>query len=232
MRLLAVDTATELCSAALWVDGSITVREAWAPREHANLILPMIEALLHERRLSGGELDAIAFGRGPGAFTGVRLAASVAQGLAYAWGKPLLAISDLQALAARGLQMAPVTRALVCQDARMQEVYWACFEQPAGAGRSLLRCSDEVVTPPERVTLPQAWERLRLPILGAGSGFEAYAPLRDRLAPQLQALLPQLRPHAREIASIAAEEGLSAAVSPGEGLPVYLRDRVTSPSSN
>jgi len=230
VRLLALDTATELCSAALWVDGAITTREAWAPREHGGLILPMIEELLREQRLAGAELDAVAFGRGPGAFTGVRLAVAVAQGLGYAWEKPLIPISDLHALAAAALQPGPPTRALVCQDARMEEVYWACFERRGG--ESLMHRSDEAVSAPERVALPRDWEEGQLSLVGVGSGFETYAALRQRFATQLQTVMPELRPHARQIAELAAQAGLSAAVPAARAQPVYLRDRVTSPSSN
>jgi tRNA threonylcarbamoyladenosine biosynthesis protein TsaB len=232
VKLLALDTATELCSAALWIDGAVTVREAWAPREHAALILPMIAELLRERQLRGAHLDALAFGRGPGAFTGVRLAVAVAQGLGYAWGKPLIPVSDLRALAARALETGSATRALVCQDARMQEVYWGCFERSMDADRRLVQSSEEAVSAPERVALPADWQSSALPVVAAGSGFEVYAALRDQFRDRLGTVLPELRPHAREIASLAAEEGLSAAVPPAQALPVYLRDRVTSPSSN
>jgi tRNA threonylcarbamoyladenosine biosynthesis protein TsaB len=190
----------------------------------------MVEELLRERQLRGADLDAVAFGRGPGAFTGVRLAVAVAQGLGFAWDKPLIPISDLQAIAARALQGRPATRALVCQDARMEEVYWACFERCVGAGQSVTRRSDEGVSPPGRVTIPPEWEEGQLSAIGAGSGFEAYAALRNRFTAQLESVLPELRPHAREIAELAAEGGLSAAVPPAQAQPVYLRDRVTSPS--
>lgn len=230
MRLLALDTATELCSAALWIDGAVTQREAWAPREHAALILPMIEQLLRERQLGGEQLDAIAFGRGPGAFTGVRLAVAVAQGLAYAWGRPLIPVSDLQALAAGAVSALDATRVLVCQDARMQEVYWGCFERRAGHPWRL--CSDESVGAPEGVLMPQEWRDSELAVIGAGSGFGVYAALQNRFAGQLRGLMPDLRPQARHIAALAAEQGLSAALAPEQAQPVYLRDRVTSPSSN
>ena len=174
-------------------------------------------------------LDAVAFGRGPGAFTGVRLAVAVAQGLGYAWGKPLIPISDLQALAARALQVGPAIRVLVCQDARMQEVYWACFER---AGDQVMHRSEEAVSSPERVALPQDWEQGQLALVGAGSGFEAYPVLRQRFAAQLQTVAPELRPHAREIAELAAQSDLAAAVPAAQAQPVYLRDRVTSLSSN
>src|SRR2546428_10535974 len=105
-------------------------------RGHAEHSLPMADALLKEADMSLGALSAIAFGRGPGSFTGVRLAASVAQGLAFGAGLPGVPISDLRALAQRGMELeAAVTRVLVCNDARMHEVDWGCFERPAtGAG--------------------------------------------------------------------------------------------------
>ena len=132
MKLLALDTATELCSAALWLDGELITREASRERGHSELILPMIEELLRAAGVGLTRLDAIAVGRGPGAFTGVRLAVSVAQGLAFAANLPLLPISDLRALAAQALSAPGSARhALICQDARMGEVYWGCFERTA-----------------------------------------------------------------------------------------------------
>lgn len=239
MKLLALDTATELCSAALWIDSELRWREALAPREHGALILPMVEELLGEAALTLAALDAIAFGRGPGAFTGLRLAAAVAQGLGFAAQRPLIPISDLRAVAAQALARpgAPAY-ALICQDARMDEVYWGCFERtgvalhPAGDVRPL---GDERVDAPAAVHLPTAWQPAQPPavppqIWAAGSGFEAYPALRTRLGGALSAVLPELRPHAREIARLAAQDGLACAVDPEQGLPVYLRDRVAVPS--
>ncbi len=244
----------------------MSTREAWAPREHGGLILPMLEQLLAEASLDGRSLDAIAFGRGPGAFTGLRLAAAVAQGLGYAWGVPLIPVSDLRALAARVLPADAPGRALVCQDARMAEVYWGCFErtvevqeadpheadsqQPdrrelrSRAPLFLWTRSAEAVSPAAAVELPEVWTsppaakaspgqapstdgaRVR----AVGSGFEAYPQLLARLGPQLAEVRPELRPHAREIAELAAHDGLSAAIAPERALPVYLRDRVTTRS--
>lgn len=233
MKLLALDTATELCSVALWVEGELTAREAIAPRAHGALILPMVDELLAEAGLALSALDAIAFGRGPGAFTGVRLAVSVAQGLGFSTGRPLIPISDLRAVAAQ----ASAARVLVCQDARMQEVYWGCFEGAAGVpaiGGEPHLVGSEQVSPPEAVVLPPEW------LVGyaggggshclcaAGSGLEAYPALRDRLVPRVSELLPGLRPRAQEIARLAAADGLGCAVAPEEALPVYLRDRVAA----
>lgn len=254
MKLLAIDTATELCSAALWLDGVQSARDCWAPRAHGALILPMIEQLLSAAQLAGTRLDAIAFGRGPGAFTGLRLAAAVAQGLGFAWELPLIPISDLRALAAQVLPavlpgvVLPAERpgrALVCQDARMHEVYWGCFERAAAASDSaarkahseaepssiarsaaLLLVGEEAVSAPAAVNLPERWTR----VSAAGSGFAAYPELQSRLRAELGEIRAELRPHAREIAALAAEAGLAAALAPELAEPVYLRDRVTSGS--
>jgi tRNA threonylcarbamoyladenosine biosynthesis protein TsaB len=227
VKLLALDTSTELCSAALWLDGALITREASRERGHSELILPMIEELLHEADVGLAQLDAIAFGRGPGAFTGVRLAAGVAQGLAFAVDLPLMPISDLRALAARALLLAGAPRrALICQDARMDEVYWGCFERP---GEAVSALGPEAVAAPGQVMLPQAWHGQA--VSGAGSGFAAYTARLAALAGQLTAVSPELRPRAREIARLAAEDGLASAIPAEQAQPVYLRDDVARPAS-
>jgi tRNA threonylcarbamoyladenosine biosynthesis protein TsaB len=225
MKLLALDTATELCSAALWIDGTVTTREQTRPRGHGELILPMIEQLLGEGGLSLAQLDAIAFGCGPGAFTGVRLAVSVAQGLGFAAGVPLIPVSDLRAIAAQVLTQQPQAgdRVLVCQDARMSEVYCGCYQ------RSQQLCTLvglESVTSPSAVDVPVAWRGVS--VSGAGSGFSAYAEALSRATRDLAQVYPALLPRAREIAQIAASEGQRAAVPAESAQPVYLRDEVAS----
>jgi tRNA threonylcarbamoyladenosine biosynthesis protein TsaB len=227
VKLLALDTSTELCSAALWLDGALITREASRERGHSELILPMIEELLQEAGVGLVQLDAIAFGRGPGAFTGVRLAAGVAQGLAFAVDLPLLPISDLRALAAQALLLAGAPRrALICQDARMDEVYWGCFERP---GEAVSALGAEAVAAPGKVMLPQAWDGAA--VSGAGSGFAAYAARLAAVAGQLTAVFPELRPRAREIARLAADDGLASAIPAEQAQPVYLRDDVARPAS-
>lgn len=222
MKLLALDTATELCSAALWLDGAVSSREATRERGHSELILPMIDQLLRESAVDLHQLDAIAFGRGPGAFTGVRLAAGVAQGLGFAASLPLMPISDLRALAAQVLLLpgAP-SRALVCQDARMGECYWGCFERVAEA---VYAVTAEAVTAPASLALPQVWAGER--VCGAGSGFAAYRDRLESLGAQLSARYSDFRPRASEIALLAAQDGLASAVPPEQAQPVYLRDEV------
>jgi tRNA threonylcarbamoyladenosine biosynthesis protein TsaB len=222
VKLLALDSATELCSAALWLDGAVTGRAATRERSHSELILPMIAALLDEADLTLRQLDAIAFGRGPGGFTGVRLAAGIAQGLGFAAQLPLLPISDLRALAAQALLLpgAPV-RVVICQDARMGEVYWGCFERLA---EKILAVGPEAVAAPAGVALPLAFRGER--VCGAGSGFAAHAAALTALAGGLSAVHAELRPRAIEIALLAAQDGLASALPAERAQPVYLRDDV------
>ncbi len=225
MKILALDAATEHCSAALWQHGELAGIEQRAVRDHGGQLLAMVERLLAEAALALPALDAIAFGRGPGAFTGVRLAASVTQGLAFAAGLPVIPVSDLRALAQQ-LMDAPAAprRVLACQDARMGEVYWAGFGRADGCAQAE---TDEAVAPPMTMLAAVRQWLGEAGAGGAGSGFEAYpelAALGVRLAP----LSPALRPRAREIALLAAHDGAAAAVAPELAVPVYLRDDVAA----
>lgn len=227
MRILALDTATEHCSAALLVDGRLLQREQRLERGHAAAILPMVDAVLHEAGVGLRSLDAIAFGRGPGAFTGVRLAASVTQGLAFGAGLPVVPVSDLQALAQRALdESAAVGRVLVCADARMREVYWACFERSSEGFAHVY--GEERVGPPAEVRLPADWTSPGAvgQLAGVGTGFTAYPELHGGLP--LDTCRADLLPRATEIARLAVPEVVARRfVSPEQALPVYLRDEVT-----
>jgi tRNA threonylcarbamoyladenosine biosynthesis protein TsaB len=238
VRILAIDTATENCSAALLIDGRLSTRERLLEHGHAELILPMADELLAEAGVSLRSLSAIAFGRGPGAFTGVRLAASVAQGLAFGAGLPVVPVSDLQALAQRALETdAAIFRVLACTDARMGEVYWGCFERGAADLAALV--GEEHVGKPESVSLPDAWTRQAhadamgsvsgppgVTLCGVGSGFTAYPQLRAAIAGSGR-VLEGVFPRACEIARLAAPEAAAARALPAEqALPVYLRDDV------
>ena len=229
MRILAIDTATENCSAALLLDGRLSQREQRLERGAAEAILPMVEELLTEAGVRLAVLNAIAFGRGPGAFTGVRLAASVTQGLAFGAGLSVVPVSDLQALAQRLLdEMEAPERVLVCTDARMHEVYWGCFERTAdGFARPM---SEERVTRPEEVTLPASWAARPGAgpgrVAGVGSGLTAYPQLREAL--RLDPIIEGLLPRAAEVARLAAQEVAAGRIfSAEQALPVYLRDDVT-----
>jgi tRNA threonylcarbamoyladenosine biosynthesis protein TsaB len=227
MKILALDTATQGCSAALWVDGNICQREVEVERGHADRILSMVDELLAEAAVTLRTLDAIAFGRGPGSFTGVRLAASVTQGLAFGAGLPVVPISDLRAVAQRtSLAAAAMRHILVCNDARMHEVYWACFECAPDGLAALI--GDEHVGKPMDVWLPDAWAGSR--VHGAGRGFAAYSELRASLGERLVSVDDRVLPRATEIAVLGAAEVLAGrTVAAEEAIPVYLRDDVARP---
>jgi tRNA threonylcarbamoyladenosine biosynthesis protein TsaB len=233
LRILGLDTATEACSAALWLDGRILQREVEVERGHADLILAMIDELLIEARTPLGLLDAIAFGRGPGSFTGVRLAASVTQGLAFGAGIPVVPVSDLRAVAqrvrARAVDNSAAARhVLICNDARMKEVYWACFE--LGAEGLMVLKGEERVSKPEDVRLPDAW--MDANVYGAGRGFAAYPELRLLMGSRLANVDEKLLPRATEIVVLGAVDALAGrVVSAEEAIPVYLRDDVARPKA-
>jgi tRNA threonylcarbamoyladenosine biosynthesis protein TsaB len=220
VKILALDTATENCSAALLIDGSSRAREVELPRGHAERILPMIDELLSEAGIALDVLDAIAFGRGPGSFTGVRLAATVTQGLAFGAGVGVVPISDLQAVAQRAFEVdATLTRVLVCNDARMSEVYWGCFERGEQGLARLV--GEEHVGKPTEVMLPTSWATAT----GVGRGFAVYG---DALRATVRtAPLIELLPRALEMALLAVPEVAAGRILPAEAAtPVYLRDNV------
>jgi Inactive homolog of metal-dependent proteases, putative molecular chaperone len=176
--LLALDTATEACSVALLHDGKVTSHYEVIPRMHAQKLLPMIKQLLANSGVALNALDAIAFGRGPGAFTGVRIAIGVVQGLAFALERPVLPVSNLAALAQGALREHGVQQVAAAIDARMDEVYWGCYKAEAGEMRLQ---GLEAVLPPERVALPEGssgdW-------FGAGTGGAMPSAWRCRPVPR------------------------------------------------
>lgn len=244
-RLLALDTATENCSAALWIDGDVRSVQQELGRGHAEAILPMIESLLSAARLKLTDLDALAVGRGPGGFTGVRLAISVAQGLAFGAHKPVVPVSDLRAVAQRAFELAPeARRCIVCADARMREVYAGQFTrgaaglaEPAPAGAAD-EAATEAVLPPDAVGLPAGVAAAdgivrpdaALTVL-AGRGFRAYPELSERARATGLPLFDDLLPGAVQIATLAVADAARGAAVPASMLrPVYLRDQVARPS--
>jgi tRNA threonylcarbamoyladenosine biosynthesis protein TsaB len=229
VKLLALETATELCSVALRVDGETRWRAARTERGHGEHVLRMIDDLLLEAAMSLQQFDAIAFGAGPGAFTGVRLAASIAQGLAFSCGLPVLPVSTLRASAQQALwpSVAPraAERALVCQDARMGEVYWALFRCERGVA---VAEGVESLGPPAAVLARLHEIGPERSLCGAGSGYAVHQALAEALVARRAAVFPELAPHAREIALLAAHSGLEAALPPAEAQPVYLRNNVAA----
>ncbi|MFC5569813.1 tRNA (adenosine(37)-N6)-threonylcarbamoyltransferase complex dimerization subunit type 1 TsaB [Lysobacter yangpyeongensis] len=217
MKLLALETATEACSVALWLDGEVHERFELAPRRHAELTLPWAEQLLVEAGVVKSQLDAIAIGRGPGAFTGVRLAIAIGQGIALALDRPVVPVSTLAALALQG----PGPHVLAAIDARMGEVYAAAFALRDGDAIAL---DAERVTAPDAVALPTGDERWH----GRGTGFGAQeGALARRLAPRLASVDATALPHAADVARLAALAfARGEAVAPEFAEPAYLRDNV------
>lgn len=232
MKILALDTATEVCSVALLLQDTagspqLLVRELPPGAGHSAHILSLVQAVLSEASLSLRQLDCIAFGRGPGGFTGVRLAASVTQGLAYGADLQVLPVSDLLAVAQQALDLAPsAASVLVCNDARMQEVYWTCASRgPSGLA---LPAGPEQVGPPDTVKLQI---ELPSPVHAAGRGFAVWPLLPQRLGVLLSPGHAELLPRAREIARLAAPQWLAGqGVEPDRAQPVYLRNDVAKPS--
>jgi len=220
LTLLALDTSTDACSAALWHQNHLIERYQIAPRQHTALLLPMVEELLQAADLTLSQLDAIAFGCGPGSFTGLRVVASMVQAIAFAHDLPVLPISTLQALAQgayRELQAEYVVAAL---DAAMQEIYAGFYHLKNGI---MSPAAAEQVCKPEALSTPNygCWT-------GVGNGWDLYhEPLTQRLAAQLQQWFPQRYPRAYDIAVLAAKDYHSnKLLSAEQALPVYLRDDV------
>lgn len=217
MKVLAIDTATERCSVALRMDGRVLERALDTARGHADTILPMVESVLSEAGIALRDLDGIAYGRGPGAFTGVRIAIGVVQGLAFGADVPTVGISDLAAVAQQVAR--PGDRILVCMDARMNEVYWATFICDPTAGR-VEASGIERVAPPETVDIDAA----SVDVL-VGTGFRAYPQLLTKFTHP--ALHDSVLPRALEIALLGEAQLLAGNGQPAvQAQPVYLRDQV------
>jgi len=221
MKLMAIDASTEACSAALLVDGEVLERYEVAPRRHAELLLPMLESLFQEAGLGLAQMEVLAFGRGPGAFTGLRSAAGVAQGIALGASLPVVPVSSLAALAQGMYREQEAERVLAGIDARMGEVYWGAYR--LGSAGVMEALGGEWVCPPQDVPLPPpgGWT-------GAGTAWQSYGDqLAARLGARLTAYEGERFPRASDIALLGAQlyrEG--AAVTADQALPVYLRDNV------
>lgn len=221
-RLLAIETSSEACSVSLTVDGEELTREYHQPRRHAELILPAVQEVLAEAAMSLTALDAVAFGRGPGSFTSLRIGIGAVQGLAWGAEIGVVPISSLAALAlgAAAQQGAEAgTMVITAMDARMGEVFHGNFRVSDSGLVSPL--GDERVSPPASVALPRLAK-----LIGAGNGFQRYPDL-TRLSTSLEAVLPNLWPSATGVARLAeAWLGEHQALPPHMAQPVYIRDDV------
>lgn len=216
MKILSFDTSTEYLSLALWLDGAVTARDQLAGQTHSSLILPFLREMLDAAGLELGDFDGIAFGAGPGSFTGLRIGCGVAQGLAFGAGLPVLGVSTLLALAAASTQ----DKVIACLDARMGEVYHAAYVRQRGGWAT--------------VHAPGLYAPQAVPAVegdgwyGVGSGWAAYREvLAGRYAGKLAGTDGADYPHARDIAALAAplfEKGLGKPAH--EAAPVYIRNKV------
>jgi len=227
MKLLAVETATEACSAALYLDGEVIERYQVSPREHAQLILPMIDGLMAEAGLKLSELDALAFGRGPGSFTGVRIATGVIHGIALGGELAVVPVSTLAAVAQDffARQGEGFDTAFTAMDARMGEIYFAVYRRDASGFAVLL--GEEKVTPADLITFPD------LSGAGIGTGWGVYHDvLLQRLGGRVGLIETDNLPRAGAIARLGArgfELGLAVDVEAAQ--PVYLRNKVAKKES-
>jgi tRNA threonylcarbamoyladenosine biosynthesis protein TsaB len=230
MKLLALDTASAQCSVALRVGNDVVMRDVATARDHARLILPMVDAVLAEAGVTLRQLDGIAFGRGPGSFTGVRVAAAVTQGLAAGAALPVLPVSDLRALGMQALRrMQPqdgpglAGNVLACMDARMGEVYWAAFSVHSGLARASV--TPELVSPPDAVI-----SQCPAVIAGAGLGLAAAPRIAAALRLPAAAIFADAEPHAVDVLALAAADLAAGAgwLDAADAQPVYVRNEVAS----
>lgn len=221
MKLLAVETATEACSAALCCDGVIQERFEVAPRQHGKLLLGMLESLLDEAGISVSQLDALAFGRGPGSFTGLRIAAGVIQGVALAADLPVVPVSTLAALAQNALTDKLYEYAFVALDARMNEIYWGVYT--LNERRCAKPVDKEQVAPAEAIVFSEQGTGI-----GIGNGWQVYpSELKSCLGNRILKIEASRHPRAKEIAYLGVDAFKHGqAVAPELALPVYLRDEV------
>lgn len=222
--ILALDTSTSACSVALNVDGVILEDFRMAPRQHNDLILPMVEQLLAQAGITLAQLDAIAFGRGPGSFTGLRISAGVVQGLAYGSDLPVVPVSTLAALALEGFLATGCSDWLAALDARMGEVYIGGYrvnKTNSGALEASILFDERVIKPHSLEPLEEAYQ-------GIGSGWCYQEVLTSILSTSPEYMLVESAPRAGCIAELALSDFQQGHyVSAYEAIPTYLRDEIT-----
>lgn len=221
MKLLALDSATDACSVALYLDGQISERFEIAPRRHTQLLLPMTQALLVDAGIGLHDLDLLAYTHGPGSFTGLRITLGIVQGLAFGLDRPVIGISTLAALAERSLRTQGASQVAVAMDARMGQVYWGEYAHD-DSGDCIALAEDSLRDPAAVPRLgPGHW-------LAAGAGWQQYSSTLE----QATGLKPEhgvaeIYPHAAEVAMLAANPSRAGmAVSALMAQPCYLRDKV------
>jgi tRNA threonylcarbamoyladenosine biosynthesis protein TsaB len=224
LNILFIDSATEACSAALWCDGEIVSDFEMTPRGHAQRLLPMAEQLMAKAGIRYPELDLIGFGRGPGSFTGVRIATACAQGIALGLDVPMVGVSSLATLAqgqmSRLIELGVIGPIHAAIDARMGEVYYAAFV--SGDGGLVISAGPEQVIAPEVLLQQSDWSGG----LATGSGFGRYPALTQR--GDWAAIVPEALPHAQDAILLAVAVPRTEWIDPADAAPIYLRDNVAT----
>lgn len=220
MNILAIETSSEACSCALYIDSRLIEQHEIAPRRHTQLLLSMVDEVLREGGLALSDLDLFAYGRGPGSFTGVRIAACAVQGLALAVQRPVVPVSSLAAAALRGAR--GEAQVIAAFDARLGEVYLGAYRISLQGDVTLV--GDEQLAGPQEVELPDGE-----PWTGVGAGWSAHHEvLRGRMGPRLIDVDPQALPGAAQIAMLAATRA-QCGVAAAHAIPGYLRRDVATP---
>lgn len=219
-KILIIDTSTEACSVALLNNNIVESRFDVTPQSHTKMVLPMVDTLLKQASLTAKDLDAIAWGRGPGSFTGVRIGTGIMQGLALGADKPVIALSTLAAMAQQAIEEHEATFVMAAIDARMGEVYWAVYQNVDGLA---VLVDEEIVISPEKL------QELTFPAddyVGVGSAWQAY-PQLSQLA-NITVLDSILYPNAKSMTKLAIDAWHNdKAVAVEAASPVYVRDTVT-----
>lgn len=223
MKLLAIDTTSDACSVALQLDTDISERHHVEARAHTRILVPMIRELLEEKKLHTGDLDAVVLGNGPGSFIGMRISASLAQGLCFGAGLPLVPVSSLAAVAAEVMSDEGAERVVVAQDARMNEVYFGVYERGPEA-LPVAMVEERIVAARDGGSLAgHGW-------IGAGAGWARYPELVAASRDAVSRISGIQVPRARFLLRLGERQmQRGGAVDPQELAPAYLRTKVADP---
>lgn len=237
-NILALDTSSDYCSVSLYTNGHYYSHSELAPRSHTQLLLPMAKAIVDSHGLELNQLDAVAFGCGPGSFTGLRIAAGVAQGLAYGLGCSIYPVSNLKAMALQAYKKTGQKKVLVAIDARMNEVYWSVSQINTFEGHtSVATIGVEHVSTPESLVLADtvldeqkgaAAKKESEGLVGIGSGFNFLTRLPLDVQQRISHIDASARPKADEVCELALhayQQGQAGGLT--EAMPSYIRDTVT-----
>ncbi len=225
MKLLAIDTSSDACSVALQVDEEVFEQHVVGEREHTSILVPMIEALLRDGAIEMADLDAVVLGNGPGSFIGMRIGASVAQGICYGAGLKLVPVSSLAAIAAEAIEKHGAEQVLVAQDARMQEAYVGRYRRDAGGLPELVGS--------EEIQGIGVIEGLTGQYVAAGGAWDQFPQLLEDNRDWISEVLPIKLPRARFLLGCGAREyRAGAAISPDALTPSYIRVKVAEKPSS